>query len=286
MSTVVNSGMRDYWNDAGGRMWVNYQDIIEVGMSPFGIKAMDELGIVPDQRVLDIGCGCGDTTIELSRRVGNDGYVLGVDISEKIISSANKKVELKKQNNVDFKCIDAQIYDFGKESFDIIFSRFGVMFFDDPVAAFSNLRASLRSNGRIVFVCWQPVKVIEWISLPLEIISRHIELPPPPPPQPEAPGGFSFGDANRVEKILRSAGYSDINIEPYNTKINIGKSLDEAQTFLTHIGPAGTILDNPDIDSEVRMRFIADLHNTLKAHQTEKGVSLGAATWLVTASNK
>jgi SAM-dependent methyltransferase len=286
MSSVVNSGMRDFWNNAGGRMWVNYQDIIEIGMSPLGINAMDRLGIAPNDRVLDIGCGCGDTTIELARRVGKDGYVLGVDISEMIISSAKKKINLKKQSHVDFKCLDAQNYDFDKTSFDVIFSRFGVMFFDDPIAAFSNLRASLRSNGHIAFVCWQPVTAIEWISLPLEIISRHIEPPPSPPPQPEAPGGFSFGDANRVERILSSAGYSDINIEPYHSKINIGKSLDEAQAFLTHIGPAGSILENPEIDSEVRMRFIEDLHNTLKAHQTEKGVSLGAATWLVTASNK
>lgn len=286
MSSVVNSGMRDFWNDAGGRMWVNYQDIIETGMSSLGINAMDELDIVPNERVLDIGCGCGDTTIELSRRVGNDGYVLGVDISEMIISFAKKKINLKKQNNVDFKCLDAQTYDFGTASYDVIFSRFGVMFFDDPVAAFSNLRSSLRSNGRIAFVCWQPAKVIEWISLPLEIVSRYIELPPPQPPQPEAPGGFSFGDAKRVKKILNSAGYSDIKIEPNITKIHIGKNLDEAQTFLTHIGPAGTILDNPEIDSEVRKRFIADLHNTLKAHQTEKGIRLDAATWLVTASNK
>jgi len=285
MNTVVNSGMRDFWNDAGGRMWVNYQDIIEKGMSPLGLKAMDELAIVTGERVLDIGCGCGDTTFELSRRTGKGGYALGVDISEMIVSSAKEKKNLKKQRNIDFECLDAQIHPFGKNAFDVIFSRFGVMFFDNPVAAFTNIRSSLRSSGRMAFVCWQPAKFIEWISLPLEIVARHIELPPPQPQQPEEPGGFSFGDANRVINILEAAGFIDINIEPFNTKINIGKNLEEAQTFLTHIGPAGIVLDNPDIDSEKQTSFIADLHNTLKSHQTEKGVNLGAATWLVTAHN-
>ena len=255
MSTSVNTGMRDFWNDAGGRMWVSHQEIIEAGMSPLGIKAIDELSIAPGERVLDIGCGCGGTTFELSKRVGNNGYVVGVDISEMIISSAKENKNLEKQRNVDFKCLDAQTHTFSKNTFDAIFSRFGVMFFDDPVAAFKNLRASLRANGRLAFVCWQPVNAIEWISLPLEVVARHIELPPPTPAQPEAPGGFSFGDKNRVVKILSAAGFADIYIESFNTKINIGNNLDEAQTFLTHIGPAGTVLDNPDIDNEIRMQI-------------------------------
>jgi len=285
MNSVVNSGMRDFWNDAGGRMWVNHQDIIEMGMLPLGIKAMDALAIVAGESILDIGCGCGDTTFELSRRVGKNGYALGVDISQMLITSAINKKKIIKQSNVDFECIDAQIHPFKKITFDVIFSRLGVMFFDDPVAAFTNLRHSLCAGGRLAFVCWQPVKSIEWISLPLDIVTRHVELPPSPPQQPEAPGGFSFGDANRVVNILTKSGFVDINIEPFNTKIKIGETLDEAQTFLTHIGPAGTVLDNPEIKSETRVRFIEDLHNTLKSYQTDKGVELGAATWLVTARN-
>lgn len=285
MNAVVNDGMRDFWNNAGGRMWVNYQNIIEVGMSPLGKKVMDELAMTEGERVLDIGCGCGGTTFEISQRIGKSGYVLGVDISEMIVASAKKKIDIKKQQNLTFECVDAQIHPFDEKAFDVIFSRFGVMFFDDPIAAFSNIRRSLTPDGRIAFICWQPVKNIEWISLALEVVKRYIELPPPQPVEPEAPGGFSFGNVNRVANILRIAGFIDVNIEAFNTKINIGGSLDEAQTFLTHIGPAGSVLDNPDIDSDTRKAFIADLRDTLYVHQTDAGVRLGAATWLVTARN-
>ncbi len=281
---VANSGMNDFWNDTGGRMWVSYKDIIEVGMSPFGRKAMNVLALTDGERVLDIGCGCGDTTFEISKRVGPKGHTLGVDISRMIVASAKESSALKKRHNINFKCVDAQTYNFEKNVFDVVFSRFGVMFFDNPIAAFKNIRYSLVAGGRMAFVCWQPVKAIEWISLPLEIVGRYVKLPPPAP-EPEAPGGFSFGDTNRVVNILTKAGFSDIAIEPFNTEMNIGKNLDEAQIFLTHIGPAGTVLDNPEIDANTRTRFAADLRITLKSYQTNQGVKLGAATWLVTARN-
>jgi len=283
MNDVVNSGMRDFWNDAGGRMWVNHQDIIEASMAPLGQKAMNALTMSEGERVLDIGCGCGDTTFEIAQRVGSNGGVFGIDISEMIVAAAQKNIAITKQRNVSFECVDAQTYQFQMNTFDVVFSRFGVMFFDDPIAAFENIRKSLVPGGRMAFVCWQPVKDIEWISVPLEIVGSYATLPPPSPPG--TPGGFSFGDASRVSNILSSAGFVDIAVEPFDTKINIGVDLDEALTFLTHIGPAGTVLNNHDLDSKTRANFTENLRTTLEAYQTSRGVELGAATWIVTARN-
>lgn len=283
MNDSVNSGMRNFWNDAGGRMWVNFQDIIEASMAPLGQEAMDVLTMVDGERVLDIGCGCGDTTFEIAQLIGPDGHVFGIDISEMIVAAAQKNIETTKQRNVSFECVDAQTYQFEMNAFDVIFSRFGVMFFDDPIAAFENIRKSLVPGGRMAFVCWQPVKAIEWISLPLEIVGNYVTLPEPSPPG--TPGGFSFGDANRVNHILSSAGFVDIVVERFDTKINIGVDLDEALNFLKHIGPAGTVLNDPDIDSKTRENFCTDLRQRLEPYQTKQGVALGASTWIVTARN-
>ena len=264
-------------------MWVRFQNIIEASMAPLGRKAMYELAMLEGERVLDIGCGCGDSTFEISQLVGPNGKVVGIDISEMIVATAQKNTVLKKQHNVNFRCVDAQTHQFDMNEFDAVFSRFGVMFFDNPIAAFENIRQSLVSGGRMAFVCWQPLKAIEWISLPLEIVANYVALPPPS--QPETPGGFSFGDAGRVDTILSCAGFVDISVERFDTKINIGVNLEEALFFLKHIGPAGTVLNNPDIDSEIKMLFSAELRAALEPYLTKHGVELAAATWIVTARN-
>jgi len=284
MNGVVNSGMRGFWNDAGGRMWVNYQHVIEASMAPFGQKVMDILDFNDGERVLDIGCGCGGTTYEIAQLVGSNGSVFGVDISEMIIASAKKKVCKNNQSNIVFECVDAQTHSFDMNVFDVVFSRFGVMFFDDPIVAFENIRKSLIAGGRMAFVCWQAVKDIEWINLPRNIVGEYIALPPPSPS--DEPGGFSFSDANRVKEILHSAGFVNIVVEKFNSKINIGVDLNEALRFMTHIGPAGSVLDNSDIDSKTQAKFTNDLCAALEAYQTNQGIELGSAMWIVTARNQ
>lgn len=283
MNNDVNSGMRGFWNDSGGRMWVIYQHIIEVSMAPFGQKVMDILDFNDGERVLDIGCGCGGTTLEIAQLVGSNGYVFGVDISEMIIESAKNKACKENANNIIFKCVDAQTYSFVFNEFDVVFSRFGVMFFDEPVVAFQNIRKSLVAGGRMAFVCWQPIEDIEWISLPRNIVGNYITLPPLS--EPNEPGGFSFGNTDRVEKILRLAGFVDIVIEKFNSKINIGADMSEAMEFMTHIGPAGSVLDNSDIDSKTQVKFTNDLYAALQEYQTKQGIELGSAMWIVTARN-
>jgi SAM-dependent methyltransferase len=283
MNQIANSDMSEFWNTSGGRMWVDNQAIISSSMTPIGQVAMNALNLTEGDRVLDIGCGFGDTSFEISQRVGVNGRVLGVDISRIIIASANKNMLSKKHKNVSFECIDAQTHKFPKHNFDVVYSRLGVMFFEDSEAAFSNIRQSLTPGGRMAFVCWQPVEAIEWISLPLEIVASYVSLPPPSPSGSSGP--FSFGNPDKVKQVLNSAGFVDIKIEPSISKISIGVNTDEALKFLTHIGPAGKILDDPEIDIAIQARFDAELRSVLSSRLTNQGVELGAATWIVSARN-
>lgn len=281
MNQIANSDMSEFWNTTGGQMWVDNQTIISSSMTPLGQVAMNALHLAEGDRVLDIGCGFGDTSFEISQRVGADGWVLGVDISRIIIASAKQNMLSKKHRNIDFECIDAQTHKFPESIFDAVYSRLGVMFFEDSEAAFSNIRQSLTPGGHMAFVCWQPMEAIEWISLPLEIVASYVSLPPSS--SPESPGPFSFGDPGKVKQVLNSAGFVDIEIESSISKICIGVNTDEALNFLTHIGPAGKILDDPEINIAIQTRFTAELRSVLSSRLTDRGVELGAATWIVSA---
>lgn len=283
MNDIVNSEMSEYWNGDGGRKWLHFQDRIDASLIPFGQQAMEAAEIVTGERVLDIGCGCGDTSFEIARRVGPDGHVQGIDISERILAQARGRAVSSVASNVAFECADAQPHRFDSMAFDVVYSRFGIMFFDDPVAAFSNIRQAIKPGGRMAFICWRPINANQWVRLPLEVAANH--LPLPPQSSPEEPGPFSFGDSNRVLQILAAAGFVNTSIEQYDTTFNVGASLDEAVTFLTHIGPASSAIGSPDVDDTSRTRTVAELRNTLASYKTVNGVELEAATWVVTARN-
>lgn len=283
MSEMANSGMHDYWNGDGGHMWVNFQDRIDASLIQFGQEAISAATIASGDRVLDIGCGCGDTSIAIANLVGPDGHVHGIDISKPILAQARHRAASATTSNVTFECADAQSHRFESMSFDVVFSRFGVMFFDDPVAAFANIRQALKPGGRMAFICWQPVKDNEWVNLPLELVAKHIALPPPS--GPEEPGGFSFGDANRVNRILAAAGFAGTSMQQFHSFFNVGSDLDEAMNFLTRIGPAGTAIEAADVNDITRARITTKLRATLAPCEMEHGVLLGAAAWIVTARN-
>lgn len=276
--------MSEYWNGDGGEKWVGFHRRLDVGLKPFGDKAMDAAKLFPHERVIDIGCGCGDTTFELAHQVGPDGIVLGVDISNIILQQAkNRRARLVQQDNISFECVDAQSNHFGAKAFDLVFSRFGVMFFDDPNMAFTNIRRSLKFGGRLVFVCWQPVKSNQWVSLPLEIAENHVQLPPPT--DPDEPGPFALGESDRVQSILNRAGFKNIEITVFEKQFNVGKNVDEAAFFLTQMGPASGVISDSKVDDITRERIYIELRDELGAYQTPQGVELNAATWIVTARN-
>lgn len=284
MNDFVNANMSEYWNGDGGENWVSFQDRMNVSLMPFGNKAIEAAALSSDENVLDIGCGCGDTSFEIVRQIGSLGYVQGVDISDVILQRARRRQAMfAEQHNISFERADAQCHHFKLMVFDVVFSRFGVMFFDDPAAAFSNIRQALKPEGRLAFVCWQPIKNNKWVRLPLDVVKNHMPLPTPP--GSEEPGPFSFGELDRVHRILASAGFSDVEIKKFEAPFNIGADLDEAVTFLTHIGPASSAIEASDVDDTKRARIVTELRDTLAPYKTEHGVILGAATWIVTARN-
>lgn len=281
MSAAINSDMSEFWNGEGGRKWLAFQESMDVSLLPFGQNAVAAAAISPGEFVLDVGCGCGDTSIEMAGLVGVDGRVLGVDISASILARAQSQAISARKANVAFECGDAQTHRFETAEFDLIFSRFGVMFFDDPVAAFRNFHSALKSDGRIVFVCWRPATHNEWVNVSLEIVAGHVSLPAPP--GPEDPGPMSFGDPERVARILTTSGFSDIRISNSDTSFAIGKNLDDAVSFLMQMGPAGAAIARSDAHETTRIEIAKDMRDALLVYDTGRGVTMGAATSIITA---
>ena len=272
---AANADQIAYWNAIAGVTWAALQDLLDRQIDPLGRVAMDALAPQPGERVLDIGCGCGQTSLELAQRVGAHGHVQGVDISAPMLEIARRRTT--DAGHINFLEADAQTYAFPPGAHDAAFSRFGVMFFEDPVAAFANIAKALHHGGRLAFVCWRPMAENGWMSLPLVAALPHI--PPPAPPEPNAPGPFAFADAERVRAILAQAGFTDIEIRPHDQLIG-GNDLEATVALSLRVGPLGAILrDNPHLKESV----VGAIHEALAPHVTPQGVFLPSATWIVQA---
>lgn len=281
MDTATNTDMIEFWNGDAGRKWVRFQEMMDVSLFPLGQRAMEAAKPKAGERAIDVGCGCGGATFELARRVAPDGAVFGLDISVPMLSRA--KMRKGSEQAVRFEHGDAQVYEFDKAAYDLVFSRFGVMFFSDPVAAFRNLRSALKPGGRIAFVCWPPARENGWVKIPAGIVKAHVDLPPPP--APDEPGEFAFADSKRIHQILSAAGFAGINIERHDMPITIapGGGLDQAAEFFLEMGPTGRAIADADASDELKPRIAADLRDGLRPFVTEAGVVMDAAIWQVTA---
>ena len=277
-STGPNAEQITYWNDQGGPRWVRLQETLDQQLASFGHVVMDRLAIGSGERVLDVGCGCGETSLELGRRVGASGSVLGVDISTIMLERAQQRGN--GVANVRFLVADAQTYPFEAGSFDAIFSRFGVMFFNDPPAAFRNLARALTPGGRIGFHCWKALADNPWMTVPLFAALQHV--PPPTPPPPNAPGPFAFADADRVRGILTEAGFAEIDFESRSDVMGVGSgSLDEAADFALQMGPASIAIREATPETIAKVR--TSVREALTPHMTADGVRLATSSWVVTA---
>jgi SAM-dependent methyltransferase len=269
------------WNDVYAPRWLRFQLGLDQQLGPLGRMAMERAEVGPGERVLDVGCGCGTTTLELARRVGREGSAVGVDLSSPMLERAMENARAAEIANVVFWNADAQTHPFPPTAFDVVFSRFGVMFFFDPTQAFTNLGRALRPGGRVSFVCWQALERNPWMAVPMIAAAR--EIPFPPRPGPEAPGPFSFGDPDRVRRILSDAGFAAVAIEGCERMLDVGGSgtLNDAVEFLVEMGPTGAALR--DAGPASRPRVVDAVREAVAPFHDSRGLRMPSAAWLVCA---
>lgn len=275
---AVNAAQEEYWNGRAGQTWVELNRLLDMELRPLGLEAQAALDPQPGARVMDIGCGAGETSLDLARAVSPGGAVLGVDLSRALLDVAERRAQ-GLDLEVRFEADDAQTSDFGGERFDAAFSRFGVMFFADPAAAFANILKALKPGGRIAFVCWRPPEENPLMTAPFKAAERLI--PPQPPSDPLAPGPFAFADPERVRRILGEAGFGQVAIRPFDAKVG-GWTPEEALIVAQRVGPLGAVLrENPDL----RPKVLEAVAGELQRHTGADGkVRMDAAVWIVTAT--
>jgi SAM-dependent methyltransferase len=269
-------GQAARWNGRAGQAWVEAQTTLDRMFQPLEERLVDAALAQPDARVLDVGCGTGATTLAMARRLGAAGRCVGVDVSEPMIAAARARAE-REGSPARFILADAQVHAFAPASFDLVVSRFGMMFFDDPVEAFVNLRRAARTGARLRLLAWRSaaenpfMTAAERAAAPL--------LPATPVRQPDAPGQFAFADRRRVARILEESGWAEIAIEP----IDFACALPEAELlpYLTRLGPLGQVL--PEADEATRARVVEALRAAFAPYVEGAEARFVAACWMVAA---
>ncbi len=280
MADARNAEQVEFWNGPTGRRWVERQAEQDALLAPITAALLARARAQPGERVVDVGCGCGETTIALGRRVLPGGRVLGIDISAPMLAHAATRV----QPGLPIELVeaDATTHPFAEGAFDLLVSRLGVMFFAEPERAFANLRRALRPGGRLVFVCFRAPRDNPWIMLPLNAAYEHV--PPLPKMGSEDPGPFAYANDERLRRILAGAGFSSISLETLDVKLDLagGRGLDAAVDAALAMGPASRAIEGQQ--PEVRDAVEASMRRLLAGHQQGEAVPLAAALWLVSAS--
>ena len=280
-ASVANLQMIEQWNGATGAKWVRLQSMMDALFDAHGAAVLDAAGLAPGEAVLDVGCGCGATSLEAGRRVGSKGLVVGVDISAPMLARATARAETERLEHVRFERGDVQTESLGSERYDAVVSRLGVMFFDDPVAAFSNVRGAARDGARLAFVCWQSTANNPWITVPARAAA---EVVPIESMETTAPGPFAFADSARVIRILETAGFAEVRASPLRIPICFGRDADEAGERLITTGPAGRAL--LQADETTRGRAARAVAAAISGFTSPSGVILESNAWLVTARRR
>lgn len=273
----------EYWNGRGGHNWVEEQDFTDRMLAPIAdsLLGMVRQAADPDswRAILDVGCGAGATTLSLAD-LAPAARVTGADISAPLLAAAAARLPAL-QARISFVQEDAASAQFAGAPFDLITSRFGVMFFGHPDAAFANLRRNAREGGHLIFACWRPFAENPWMRVPLEAACKHV--PWPPRPHPEDAGPFSFANQDRVRRILRNGGFSEPSFEKLDLMLDLagGEGLDAATAHATRIGAAsGALAGQPEALQAAARR---DIRGALAAYARGDRVLLPAAVWLVQA---
>jgi SAM-dependent methyltransferase len=274
-----NADQIAYWNGPGGQRWANRQQTQDILLAPIADLLIDRARPKAGERIVDVGCGSGATTIAFARKVAPSGHAFGVDISGPMLARARESAP--RELPVDFVLADATVYPFDPASFDLLASRFGVMFFADPALSFSNLRKALRPSARLAFACWREPRENPFFMAPLQAVYKHV--PKLPPQGPEDPGPFAFASEARVHRILGEAGFTGIAMEPCNLALDvaIGRGIDAAVQGALEIGPASRALEGHPED--VRAAATKSIREALTVFARGESVPLPASIWIVTA---
>ena len=271
----ANAEQIEFWNGDAGATWAKRQDRMDALLGPITDAVMKACDVGDGDDVLDVGCGCGDTTLKLAQR---GATATGVDVSQPMLARARERAAAARLD-IRFVLGDAAETRF-ERTYDALFSRFGVMFFANPTAAFANLHSALRDRGRLCFVCWQPAQLNAWISVPFGAV-RPL-LPPQPPIDPRAPGPFAFAEADYVEQILTDAGFRSVAIDPLQTELTLGRDVATAIEMVCEVGPLSRSLAT--LEPALRARVVDAVRAPLAANLKPSGVALGAACWIVRAA--
>lgn len=279
-----NAEQIEAWNEGIGKAWIAHLDALDRQIAPIGAAAINAAAVKPGDSVIDIGCGAGQTTIALARLVGEAGWAHGVDVSGLMISAAGAAARKHPSLNVSFEIADAQTFKFRPAAYDVVYSRFGVMFFKDPVAAFINIRSALKPKGHVAFCAWRLSAENPLMSAPLQAAMDLLPPPAGPAADPTAPGPFAFADPDRVRGILSSAGFTDISIEKWDGLMG-ANPVDEAIAITTDLGPLGRRLNEAQADAPLRQRVREAVRHGLREFIGGDGMLRApGAGWIVRAA--
>lgn len=269
------------WDGPSGQAWAEMQEELDVVTRTFGGPALAAARARPGQQVVDVGCGCGDTSIALARAVGSTGSVLGVDVSEPMLAVARRRAAEAGLTNLNFRRADASAEAL-RGDHDLIFSRFGVMFFDDPGAAFANMRRWLKPGGRIAFCCWRSPSENPWGVIPAMAAREALKLEAPPM-DPTAPGPFAFADITRLENLMRGAGFTAFDARRFDADVYMGPSPEAAGDQMARYGPASRAIREAGVPGgrEIAAAAIAKAAAPFAAE--DGSIAMKGAVWIVTA---
>jgi SAM-dependent methyltransferase len=277
---IANTAQREYWNTVAGPRWVGLEGFVERRVRAVNDLLLEHSRAAAGEQVLEIGCGTGAFTVPLAEAVGERGQVVGADISDAMLTGAKKRVAESGLRNISLTQADAQTHRFEPGRFDLIASRFGVMFFADPAAAFTNLLAAARPSGRLCFACWGPLADNRHWLIPYEVALRHLGAPAPKPPR--EPGPMAFSDPDYVRAFLGTAGFADIEIHREHPDIFASAPKEEAEHACI-MGPSGRLIDEKKPAAATLQTIRREIEEAFAGHAKDGGTALPSTVFLVTA---
>ena len=280
MRTGANAAQQEYWNSVAGPRWVGLAGYVEKRVERVNDLLLARSAVTPGEKVLEVGCGTGAATVPLAEAVGGTGEVVGIDISEPMLAAARERISQSGLRNITLLRADAQVRAFEPNRFDLIASRFGVMFFADPVAAFRNLLGAMRPGGRLCFACWAPLEENRHWLIPYNVALRH--LGPPAPKPPHAPGPLAFADPEYVRSVLERAGYEGIEIRREAPDM-IGASPEQEAEHAYIMGPSGRLIEEKKPPESVRDLIKQEMTEALAGYAKGGEMVLPSTIFLVTA---